>query len=181
MVVGRGTVDHPTHEVPGSETWPCDHRPMNDDLALIEEFPPTAEGRLMTDFAFVERAGLEILHVERGRVVLRLPLEPHVNHVGISYAGALFTLAEVPGGVLFMSAFDVTRFYPVVGEVNIRFTAPTRGPALVDARMSEEEIERVASDLESSGKARWVLSHSLFDEEGNQVATAEGTYFGLAF
>lgn len=154
---------------------------MTDDLPLIEEFPPTADGRLMTDFAFVERAGLEVLHVERGRVVLRLPLEPNVNHVGISYAGALFTLAEVPGGVLFMSAFDVTRFYPVVGEVNIRFAAPVSGAALVDARMTDEEIERVAGDLEAEGKARWKLSHDLIGEDGKTVATAEGTYFGLAF
>lgn len=154
---------------------------MSDHQALIEEFPPSAEGRPMTDFAFVERAGLEVLHVERGRTVLRLPLEPNVNHVGIAYAGALFTLAEVPGGVLFMSAFDVSRFYPVVGEVNIRYSAPVHGATLVDARMSEDEIGRVTGDLDSEGKARWTLKHSLVGEDGSEVARAEGTYFGLAF
>jgi acyl-coenzyme A thioesterase PaaI-like protein len=135
----------------------------------------------MTDFPFLERSGLELLHVERGRAVLRLPFEPNINHVGMVYAGALFTVAEVPGGVLFASAFDLTRFYPIVGDLRIRFATPARTSVLVDARMGDDEIERVTADLEASGKAKWVLAQELVDESGAVVATTEATYFGLAF
>jgi acyl-coenzyme A thioesterase PaaI-like protein len=137
--------------------------------------------RPVTDFPFVERSGLELLHLERGRAVLRLPLEPNVNHVGWAYAGALYTLAEVPGGVLFGSAFDVTRFYPIVGEMSIRFAAPATTATLVDARMTDEEIERVTAELETKGKAKYVLEQTITDEAGTAVATTSATYFGLSF
>jgi thioesterase domain-containing protein len=134
--------------------------------------------RPITDYPFVERAGLELLHLERGRAVLRLPFEPNINHVGMVYAGALFTVAEVPGGVLFLSAFDVSRFYPVVGEMRIRFVQPALTAVTVDARMSEDEIERVAADLEEHGKAKYVLEQEVRDEAGTLVATTSATYFG---
>jgi thioesterase domain-containing protein len=137
--------------------------------------------RPITDYPFVERAGLELLHLERGRAVLRLPFAPNINHVGMVYAGALFTVAEVPGGVLFLSAFDVSRFYPVVGEMRIRFVQPALTAVTVDARMSEDEIERVAADLEEHGKAKYVLEQEVRDEAGTLVATTSATYFGRSF
>ncbi len=137
--------------------------------------------RPITDFPFVERSGLELLHLERGRAVLRLPFEPNVNHVGWAYAGALFTAAEIPGGVLFASAFDVTRFYPIVGEMQIRFQAPAMTAITVDARMSDEEIARVTAELEEHGKAKYVLEQALRDEAGTVVATTAATYFGRSF
>ena len=38
-----------------------------------------------------------------------------------------------------------------------------------------------SSDLEATGKAKWVLTQELVDESGTVVATTEATYFGLAF
>ena len=137
--------------------------------------------RPVVDYPFVERAGLELLHLERGRAVLRLPFEPNINHVGMVYAGALFTVAEVPGGVLFLSAFDVSRFYPVVGEMSIRFQRPALTAVTVDARMSEDEMQRVAADLEEHGKAKYVLEQEVCDESGAVVATTTATYFGRSF
>ena len=52
---------------------------------------------------FLGRTEIVVDHAERGFVRLRMPFEPNVNHVGMMYAGALFTLAEVPGGHLFLT------------------------------------------------------------------------------
>jgi hypothetical protein len=90
-------------------------------------------------------------------------------------------LAEVPGGVLFVSAFDISRFYPIVGELQIRFRSPARSSVMVDARMTDDEIDRVAAELDQTGKARWELSQELVDESGTVVATSFGTYFGLSY
>ncbi len=137
--------------------------------------------RPMVDYPFIERAGLELLHLERGRAVLRLPFEPNINHVGMVYAGALFTVAEVPGGVLFGASFDVSRFYPIVGDMSIRFRKPARTAVLVDARMSDEEIDRVTAELEENGKAKYTLEQQVHDEAGVLVATTSAVYFGLSF
>lgn len=50
-----------------------------------------------------------------GSTTLRMPIEGNGNHVGTMHAGALFTLAEVPGGVVFGGVADMKRFYPIVG------------------------------------------------------------------
>lgn len=149
--------------------------------SLIEEFPESAPAQPVASFPFVERAGLELLLAERGRTVLRLPFEPNINHVGMVYAGALFTVAEVPGGVLFLGAFDVSRFYPIVGEMKIRFARPATTAVMVDARMSDDEIERVAAELDETGRSKWLLDQEIVDASGAVVAATTATYFGLSF
>jgi acyl-CoA thioesterase FadM len=87
----------------------------------------------------------------------------------------------VPGGVVFVSAFDVTRFYPIVGEMSIKFLKPATTAVTVDARMAEDEIERVRAELEANGKARYVLEQEIHDERGVLVATTSATYHGRSF
>ncbi|NDH87449.1 MAG: DUF4442 domain-containing protein [Actinobacteria bacterium] len=53
---------------------------------------------------------VEVVEAERGRVVLRMPLEGNGNHIGTMYAGALFALCEFPGGTLFSTTFDASRY-----------------------------------------------------------------------
>lgn len=147
---------------------------------LVHEFPPSAPGSRVEPFGFVARLGMELLHTGPGRTVMRLPLEPNVNHVGTMYAGALYTLAEAAGGHLFVTTFDIDRFYPVVGELTQRYLQPALTSVLVDARMDPEEIDRVATELDRGGRSRWRLDLDLVDEHGTVVATTKATYFGLA-
>ncbi len=148
---------------------------------LVTEFPPSTPGKAADDIPIVGKMGLKVLHAERGRCVLRLPFEPNVNHVNMVYAGSIFTLAEVPGGVLFSGAFDLTRFYPIVGEMKVRFARPATTSLLVDARMSDDEIDRVTAELEEKGRAKWVLEQEVVDEAGHVVATTSGVYFGMSY
>lgn len=71
--------------------------------------------------AFVKRMNLKAEVLEPGFVRLRVPLAGNENHIGSMYAGALFTLAEIPGGALFLTSFDASQFYPIVKEMNLRF------------------------------------------------------------
>ena len=118
---------------------------------------------------------MELLHTGPGRTVMRLPLEPNVNHVGTMYAGALYTLAEAAGGHLFVTTFDIDRFYPVVGELTQRYLQPALTSVLVDARMDPEEIDRVATELDRGGRSRCQLDLDLADEQGTVVATTGAT------
>mgnify|MGYP003603307319 FL=1 len=93
--------------------------------------------------AFVKRMNLKAEVLEPGFVRLRVPLAGNENHIGSMYAGALFTLAEIPGGALFLTSFDASQFYPIVKEMNLRFRRPATGDIVVEARMSAEVIERL--------------------------------------
>ena len=125
---------------------------------------------------FVERTGIRVLELEPGYVKLELPFEPNVNHVGTVYAGALFTLAELPGGALFLSTFDSRKFFPIVRDLQIRFLKPATTDVTVEVRMSEEEAEEIAARAEADGKADYEWQCELEDAKGQVVAVTTNQY-----
>lgn len=125
---------------------------------------------------FAERAGVDLVEFERGRVVMKIPFQGNQNHIGIMYAGALFTVAEIPGGALFMSAFDLSKCYPILVDMSVKFLKPATTDVYVEARLSEEDIARVNAELESQGKSNYVLALELKDTNGTVVATTLATY-----
>jgi thioesterase domain-containing protein len=125
---------------------------------------------------FVERMGLKALEIEPGRVKLTAPLSGNVNHIGSIYAGALFTLAEMPGGALFLTSFDPTRYYPIIKEMTIRFLKPVRTDVTVELTMDEAEVRRIAGEADEKGKADYVLEGEIKDAAGEVVAVSRGLY-----
>lgn len=125
---------------------------------------------------FVKNAGLKVEALERGRVVCRMPFKGNANHIGTMYAGALFTLAEIPGGALFLSSFDPGKFYPIVTDLQISFKKPVKSDATVEICLSDEEIHRITEDAQSQGKALFELRGELKNEQGEIVALSVGQY-----
>ena len=126
--------------------------------------------------AFVERMGLEMLESKKGYVKLKAPLGGNENHVGIMYAGALFTLAEVPGGSLFYTSFDPTKYYPIVKDMYIRFRRPAATDVTIEMKMAEDEVDRIQAEADENGKADFILEGEIKDETGEVVALSKGTY-----
>jgi thioesterase domain-containing protein len=125
---------------------------------------------------FVKRSGLKVEALERGRVVCRMPLAGNVNHIGTMYAGALFTLAEIPGGALFLSSFDAGKFYPIVTDLQISFKKAVKSDATVEICMEDAEIERIQAEATTNGKALFELRGELRNADGELVATSVGQY-----
>ena len=81
---------------------------------------------LETTVAFVGRTGVKALELEPRRVKLMAPLRGNENHIGTMYTGALFTLAEIPVGALYLTTFDVSKYYPEIKEMTIQFVRPAK-------------------------------------------------------
>lgn len=126
--------------------------------------------------AFVKRSNLKAEVLEPGLVRLKMPLAGNQNHIGSMYAGALFTLAEIPGGALFLTSFDVTRFYPIIKEMHLRFRRPALGDIYVEARLAAQTIERLQTEAEQTGKAEYLLELQLTDASGEVVALSRALY-----
>jgi acyl-coenzyme A thioesterase PaaI-like protein len=126
--------------------------------------------------AFVKRTGLKAEVLEPGHVRLRMPLKGNENHIHNMYAGALFTVAELPGGVLTMTSFDPRHFYPIVKESGLRFLRPAASDVTVDAYLSEAEIQRIGEEATHNGKSEFVLDLQLKDTDGNVVAESHSVY-----
>ena len=124
--------------------------------------------------------GIRLVEVAPGRAVAELPPEPNVNHFGVTYAGSLYSVAEMLGGVLALATFDfdgeLAGFVPLVKESKIRFRRPAMGVVQASASLSDEEVSRVRHDALATGKGEFVLEATLIDGDGEVVATTVGTY-----
>lgn len=127
-------------------------------------------------FAFVERTGLKALILEPRHIKIMLPLEGNQGHLGTIYAGALFTVAEIPGGALFLTTFDVSKFYPILKDMYIRFRRPAATDVTVEMRMTQEEVDRITAEAGQNGKADFLLEAEVKDAGGEVVALSKGVY-----
>ncbi len=125
---------------------------------------------------FVRRTGFRARVLERGHVVCEMPLKGNVNHIGTMYAGALFTLAEVPGGALYLTTFDTRKFIPIVTEMSLRFLKPAKGTISFEISMTDERIAQLEAEAEANGKAVFELQGELKNTAGEVVATSHGVY-----
>lgn len=127
-------------------------------------------------FAFVERTGIQAIELKPRFVKLGMPLKGNENHFGSMYAGALFTLAEIPGGALYLTTFDVARYYPIVKEMNIRFRRPAATDITVALSISEKKVRDIQQEAAKNGKAEYTLETELKDTAGTVVALGKGVY-----
>jgi thioesterase domain-containing protein len=128
----------------------------------------------------LEAMGIRVVEVRPGFAAAELPPEPNMNHFGVTYAGSLFSVAEMLGGVLSLVTFDfegeLSGFVPIVKESTIRFRRPALGVVRATASLSDDEVTRVRQDALATGKGEFVLEASLTDEHGEVVASTVGTY-----
>ena len=124
----------------------------------------------------IDKMGMRILDFKKQFVKIMLPKEPNVNHIGTVYAGALFSLADFAGGVLFYSAFDIRKYYPLLKEVTITFKRPATTDITVETSMSLEQAEGIRKTADETGKANWALDLELKDEQGNICCFAHCTF-----
>lgn len=125
---------------------------------------------------FAGRTEVKVLAMEPGYVKMMMPLQPNLNHVGTMYAGALFTLAELPGGAIFLTTFDASRFYPLIKGMEIKFLKPAASDITVEIRMVPTEAARIEQTANEVGKADYGWDCELKDSKGQVVAVSSNRY-----
>ncbi len=125
---------------------------------------------------FIANTGLVVEQLEKGYTKMRMPFEGNKNHVGTMYAGALFTLAEFPGGAIFLSSFDTTKYYPIVRDMSIRFRRPATSDVWIEVKVSDEFIQKVQAETEANGKSDYEWESELKDANGTVVAIAKSIF-----
>lgn len=143
---------------------------MADDM-LTDLRPLLEQG-----FPFVKRIGVRLDDIRAGYCRMTAPLEGNGNHIGTMYAGALFTLAELPGGAIFLSTFDVARYYPIVKGMEIRFLKPSTTDITVEVSIDAAEVARIQAAAAEAGKADYSWTCELTDGHGVVVARSTNDY-----
>ncbi len=119
---------------------------------------------------------VEIVEAGRTTVAARLPAGPNSNHFGTTYAGCLFSVAEVLGGVYASTSLALEGAVPLVKQVTIDFLRPATTTVTARSTLSEETIARVLAETEQRGKSDFLLETEVTDEQGTVVARTTGTY-----
>lgn len=162
----------PPGQNPGCLVWPYDE--AMDTPALPSPADATAFVRHAIPLA--DHIGLEVTELSRNRVVLQFPFEGNTNHVGIVYAGVLFSAAEIPPGILSLVRFDPTKFYPVIKEMTVKYRRPGRSAFSVVAELPEDRAEEILATAQADGKAEFVMDLEVRDEADEVLMTSHGIY-----
>nr|WP_301539547.1 YiiD C-terminal domain-containing protein [Nocardioides sp. zg-1308] len=134
----------------------------------------------MASVPILEAMGIRVVELRPGFAAAELPPEPNTNHFGVTYAGSLFSVAEMLGGVLSLATFDLegelAGFVPLVKESTIGFRRPALGVVRATASLARDEVDRVRREASATGKGEFVLEATLTDARGEVVASTVGTY-----
>ncbi len=135
--------------------------------------PTTEQARAM--IPILGAMELEVLEVTPTSAAARIPAEPNVNHFGAMYAGCLFSVAEVLGGL--MAGFmEVPGGIPLVKRLEIDFARPATSAVTARTTLSEDELARIRSEALADGRSSYELIAEVTDEAGTVVARTRGSY-----
>jgi hypothetical protein len=124
----------------------------------------------------IRRTGIKVLEMRDRYVKTLMPLEGNINHVGIMYAGSLFTLGETMGGAISGVAFDLEQFFPIVKDITIKFRRPAVTDVTLELTMGEDEADRIQQEAQEKGKADFTLDLELKDTNGETVSLVHGVW-----
>lgn len=124
----------------------------------------------------VRRMGIKVVSLKPRRVVLSIPLDGNENHIGIMIAGALFSLAELPGVAFTFTIFDASRFFAFLLEMNIKYKRPVCSLATIEVSISDDEVERIRREAEAGGVAEFTLAGKIYDDSGALAAESTSRY-----
>ncbi|HSV96810.1 MAG TPA: YiiD C-terminal domain-containing protein [Spirochaetota bacterium] len=124
----------------------------------------------------IKRTGLTLLECRDNYVKLLMPLEGNVNHIGMMYAGSLFTIGEVSGGAIFGVTFDYLKYIPIVKEVTIRYRKPALSDVTLVVEMTSDRVGELQERTDRNGKADFTLDLEIKDAGDETVALVHGIW-----
>jgi thioesterase domain-containing protein len=143
---------------------------------VTDDLFAAATEHLAAAIPLMERLGVRLVDLGPGRAAAEIPFEGNGNHVGTMYAGALFSVCEVLGGVICTATFDGARYAPIVKGAEIRYLRPATGPVRADASLDDATVKDVGAAADENGKADFVLDVTATGADGTVVATLRGDY-----
>jgi acyl-coenzyme A thioesterase PaaI-like protein len=130
-------------------------------------------GALESTVPIAHKMGVKVVEARPGFAATSVPAEGNGNHFGVIYAGVLFTVAEVLGGIIPLITFDRSKYFPLVKNLDVQFVAMAKSDVRAEATLDDETIARVEAER---GKADFTLEAVVTDADGQTVATTRGLY-----
>lgn len=162
------------------KAWVNDLATQADQSSTLNRVKMSTALNLITKFVgqsipFATRNGFKVIDFRPGYVKAFIPLKPNKNHFNSMYAGALFTVAELPGGIISIFSFD-ERFYPVLRDLKIEFLRMAKSDVTVEFEITPAQLRKLESEADKHGKCPFVLEGEIKDKDGVVVAKTFANY-----
>jgi thioesterase domain-containing protein len=144
--------------------------------ADANQLVPAMNGATESTIPIAHKMGLKVVEARPGFAATTVPAEGNGNHFGVIYAGVLFTVAEILGGIIPLITFDTAKYFPLVKNLDIQFVAMAKSDVRAQASLDDETIARVEAEAAERGKADFTLEAVVTDADGQTVATTRGLY-----
>jgi len=133
-------------------------------------------GALESAIPIAHKMGVKVVEARPGFAATTVPAEGNGNHFGVIYAGVLFTVAEVLGGLIPLITFDTAKYFPLVKNLDIQFVAMAKSDVRAEASLDDETVARIEAEAAERGKADFTQEAVVTDADGQTVATTRGLY-----
>ena len=144
--------------------------------ADANQLVPAMNGAIESTIPIAHKMGLKVVEARPGFAATTVPAEGNGNHFGVIYAGVLFTVAEILGGIIPLITFDTTKYFPLVKNLDIQFVSMAKSDVRAQASLDDETITRIEAEAAQRGKADFTLEAVVTDADGKTVATTRGLY-----
>ena len=132
---------------------------------------------LRRTFPIYDYVGLEVQSAGEGVYRRFVPHRPsNMNHISTIHAAIQWAASEVLGGLVMMNALEGMDFFAVVKNVSIDFKRPARSGITTETFFDDAEVARLRADFEKNGEGEFSLHCVVRDEDGVEVASADGGY-----
>lgn len=162
------------------KNWVNDVSSVQQGRSSISKLKMSAALKLLTQFVgksipFAARNGFKVIDYRVGYVKAFIPLKPNKNHFNAMYAGALFTVAELPGGIISILSFD-ERFYPILKDLKIEFIKMAKTDVTVEFEVTDKQLIQLEEEAMINGRCAFVLEGEIKDLKGEIVAKSYANY-----
>lgn len=124
---------------------------------------------------FTSRNRFRVVAIGPGTLKAAIPMRGNRNHMGTMYAGAMFLLAEIPGGVMALFEFG-SGYVPVLKEMTITYLQLAKTDLTIEFSLSREFLDDIREKADRDGKSDFTLTAELLDASGTAVARTVGHY-----
>ncbi len=161
------------------KNW-IEHVSEQQDRSVTGKFNMSAALRLLNimvgrSIPFASRNGFKVIDFRPGYIKALIPLKPNRNHFNAMYAGALFTVTELPAGIISSICFD-KRFIPILKDLKIDFIHVAKSDVTVEFEIPPAQLKQLESEANEHGKSSFVLEGEIKDLDDVVVATSYANY-----
>jgi len=143
---------------------------------MTDQLVETMNAALGATIPIAHNMGVRVVEARPGFAATVVPVEGNGNHFGVIYAGVQFTVAEILGGIISLSTFDSSKYFPLVKNIDISFVAMAKSELRAEASLDDDTIAQIEAEAAERGKADFTLEATVTDADGKTVATTRGRY-----